>query len=95
MDALIAIIIGIGNFFLRGVLLMKLWFWFIVPLGVNPIVFWQGIGISMLITAFTLDIKRAGLEDVKGDFKLTTKALGYSIVYSVMFLFGYLFSLGM
>ena len=40
------------NTFVFGIVLMFMWNWFIVPLGVMKIGFWLALGISMTINCF-------------------------------------------
>ena len=40
------------NIFVFGIVLMFMWNWFIVPLGVIKIGFWLALGISMTIDCF-------------------------------------------
>ena len=48
---LIVIIISI---IISGIVVSKMWNWFIVPLGVSPIGFWLAAGISMMVSLFTI-----------------------------------------
>jgi len=61
MEALIAIIGFTGLFFLaivpvyiiNGFVIAKLWLWFIVPIGLEPIGMAQAIGIGIIISMLT------------------------------------------
>jgi len=48
------IIGGIIATLLKGIALISLWNWFVVPLGVMPIGFWHALGLSSLITYLTI-----------------------------------------
>ena len=47
---LIAVLIGIGGIVYAGVVIAKMWQWFIVPLGVPQITIGHAIGFDVLIT---------------------------------------------
>ena len=40
------------NIFIGGIVLMFMWNWFVVPLGVVKIGFWLALGISLTIVCF-------------------------------------------
>lgn len=50
---MIYILNPILSIFWGGFVLSKLWQWFFVPLGAPGIVWWQGAGLSLLVTALT------------------------------------------
>lgn len=49
----IVFILSIPAFILQVFVVMKLWLWFIVPLGLNPIKFVPAIGFSLIISFLT------------------------------------------
>lgn len=49
-------IIAIFNFFLKAFVIMNLWNWFLVPLGVTSISFVLALGFSLFINIFTYNI---------------------------------------
>lgn len=43
----------VAGMFMSGWAIMKLWGWFIIPLGAPPISFWHGLGIAACVNLFT------------------------------------------
>ena len=44
------VLVGIGIFFLGGVVVRDLWFWFMVPLGLPAITMMHAIGLDIFMT---------------------------------------------
>jgi len=40
---------GAAGIFIRPLVAMKMWLWFVVPLGISAVGYWQMMGIGMLV----------------------------------------------
>ena len=75
-------------FLIRGIVLVTLWKWFIVPFGIMPITFWHGLGIAGIIGYLTYH-QTPKKEDKDVDF---SRAILISITFSIITLFfGWIF----
>lgn len=52
-ESLVMLLVSLGTLALEGVVVMQLWRWFVVPLGVTPIGYWHGMGLSILASQLT------------------------------------------
>lgn len=48
-QALLALAITVGTGFLLPLVCVDLWAWFVVPLGVKPVLYWQAFGLLLLV----------------------------------------------
>lgn len=87
MSALVSALAGIGGLFLEGRVLMDLWRWFVVPLGVRSLTYWQALGCALVVS---LLVKQYGVER-------DTEKYGAEVFLTVLAAWGlgWLFSLGM
>lgn len=53
MGYVAALVIGAGNVAMTPFVLVKMWLWFVVPLGVPEIAYWHAFGIGLLISYTT------------------------------------------
>ena len=58
---LVYCLLCLGHTFFSGFVILKLWTWFMVPLGLPAIAFYHAIGLDMLFAAFK------GIQLVKSD----------------------------
>ena len=58
---LVYCLLCLGHTFFSGFAILKLWTWFMVPLGLPAIAFYHAIGLDMLFAAFK------GIQLVKSD----------------------------
>ncbi|MBC7168759.1 MAG: hypothetical protein H5U23_15555 [Phenylobacterium sp.] len=56
-------LLGTPVLLLGAVVLQDLWSWFVTPLGVPALVFWQAAGIIVLIGTFKMNLARHPLKD--------------------------------
>ena len=77
-----------------GVALQDLWGWFIVPLGVGSLLFWQALGLSLVVGTMTMRFTPQDLEaDEDVSWKVNT--FGPTLRWLLAWGIGALFSLGM
>lgn len=76
---LIAIIVTPCAVLLKGFVLSKLWFWFIVPLGVPAISLWHAWGIAILAAMFSHQASTSTY-----DPKVEEYGFGYVIAKSII-----------
>lgn len=92
MLAIAGILACIVAVFLRGWVLIWLWTWFIIPLGMPSINFWQALGISLVAAFLTYELNISG-DDPKEEAVVT---LIKSISMSLMaILVGFIYQLFM
>lgn len=77
-DTIIAILLFPLAFWLRGIVTVDLWDWFLVPLGVIAIGFWHAVGMSAIIAFFTIQ------PSMHKEFTATALMI-YSIAMSLVF----------
>lgn len=75
-----------ATLFLEGRVVMDLWRWFVVPVGLAPIGYWQAIGLGILAAVFT---RQNGLE--RDTDKAVTENLTLALIAWVL---GWLLSFG-
>jgi hypothetical protein len=61
IDAIVAILATVPLIWLRAWVIVKLWSWFVVPLGVKPLTIGLAIGLCIVV-ALLKGIKRPGYE---------------------------------
>ena len=96
--ALLALVIGLGNLALVGVVLPDLWLWFVIPFGVSPFLgFWHAVGFGNLINFLTFRIltaeilaERAVEKPDKGIITVG-KQFGTTVVILISWGLGYLY----
>jgi hypothetical protein len=76
MAILGGVVLFIAGLLLRGWVLSVLWGWFVTPLGTPPITIPIALGLSLLISMFTQEVKR--------EKEAITVALVSSIVISLL-----------
>jgi hypothetical protein len=87
--AIAKIIVSLGLSFLTGFVLWKLWPWFIVPLGIDMVSYWNVMGLYMMFRLLTLRVYRSGLGQLSlYDYVLATMAhvAAIFILYGVAYL---------
>lgn len=79
LKIIFVLIMCVVNILVRGVVIVDLWNWFIVPLSVPEIGMAQGLGISLIASLFTANIF-AKREDSKDAVTSVLVVLGWSLL---------------
>ena len=79
--------LGIPVALLGGVVLQDLWGWFVAPLGLPALAFWQAVGIITLVAVFKMNLARQPVKDedeqpiAAAMLRLVAVTLGYLMAW--------------